>query len=64
MLAGEAEITIDRLSGTVEPHGFVHVPSGARHSVRNVGSDVVRFVSVFALDPPGVGLLDPLPAFE
>jgi len=64
VLAGDAEITIDRLSGVVEPHGFVHVPSGARHAVRNVGSDVVRFVSVFALDPPGVGLLDPLPTFE
>jgi mannose-6-phosphate isomerase-like protein (cupin superfamily) len=64
VLAGEAEITIDRLSGVVEPHGFVLVPSGARHSVRNVGPDTVRFVSVFALDPPGIGLLAPLPAFE
>ncbi len=64
VLAGEAEIKVDRLSGAVEPHGFVHVPSGARHAVRNAGADVLRFVSVYALDPPGVGLLDPLPTFE
>ncbi len=64
VLAGEAEIAIDWLSGTVGPHGFVHIPSGARHAVRNVGSDVLRFVSVYALDPPGVGLLDPLPTSQ
>ena len=59
-VSGCAGAQTNRLS----PHGFVHVPSGARHTVANVGSDIVRFVSVFALDPPGVGLLDPLPEFE
>jgi mannose-6-phosphate isomerase-like protein (cupin superfamily) len=60
VLEGSAEVTIGHLSGRIERHEFVHVPSGSPHRILNASSEPLRFLAVYALDPPGQGIAQEL----
>ena len=52
VLAGEAEVRVEHLSGRIGPDQFCHVMSGTPHSVSNTGRQPLRLLSIWAADPP------------
>jgi len=51
VLDGVVDMSIERLSGRIGPHEFVNVMAGATHTLRSVGSDPARVLSVKSFDP-------------
>jgi quercetin dioxygenase-like cupin family protein len=47
VLAGEVEVEIGPLAGRLAEHEYVHVPAGARHTLRDAGDGPARILSVW-----------------
>jgi hypothetical protein len=54
VLAGELELTVDRMQGRSQPHTYGHVPSNAHHRLAASGPEPLRLLSAWSTDPvPG-----------
>lgn len=50
VIAGHGEVHLDGVEHAVEPGSVVFVPGGTAHFVRNTGTELLKFLYVFAVD--------------
>lgn len=60
VLAGSARVTVDGTERMLAPGDMLHIPSMARHGIRNDGPDSFEFVFTYAAD----SLQDPRVAYH
>ncbi len=51
VLAGEADIQIERMSGRFSPNDYQHIPANHRHQITNCGIEPLRYLEFVCFDP-------------
>jgi mannose-6-phosphate isomerase-like protein (cupin superfamily) len=59
VLAGEARIDIEKVSGTLKANDYQHVPSQHRHRITNVGRTPLRYFEFICFDPTAPAIIKP-----
>ncbi len=59
VLEGEARIDIEKVSGSLKPNDYQHVPSQHRHRIINVGQTPLRYFEFICFDPTAPAIIKP-----
>jgi mannose-6-phosphate isomerase-like protein (cupin superfamily) len=59
ILEGIAKIEIEKLSGTLRPNDYEHVPAQHRHRISNAGQEPLRYFEFVCFDPTAPAIIKP-----